>query len=79
MEEVVVSVLYTAGCPATPETLELIEEVAACTRTPIKLEKILVQTPEQALYFKFLGSPTVQVNGIDVDPAARSNTAYGFT
>jgi hypothetical protein len=74
-----VRVLFTAGCPATPETLELVTDVASSTQTPIKLEKILIESPEQALDLKFLGSPTVQVNGLDVDPAARSNTAYGFT
>ena len=74
-----IKVLYTEGCPATPETIELIEDVAAGMDTPIRMERILVESPEQALEQEFLGSPTVQVNGLDVDPAARKNTAYGFT
>ena len=76
---VAVRVLYTADCPSTPGTLELVEEVAGSVRIPIHMEKILVESPEQALALKFLGSPTVQVNGLDIDPAARNNTAYGFT
>lgn len=71
-------VLYTEGCPATAETIRLIEDVAASTDTPIQLERILVKSPEQALEQRFMGSPTVQVNGLDVDPAARRNSAYGF-
>ena len=75
----VVTVQHTEGCPGTPTTIELIEQVAAGTSTPIHLELTLVETPEQALEQRFLGSPTIQVNGLDVDPAARKNTAYGFT
>jgi hypothetical protein len=74
-----VRVLYTVGCRSTPETLGLIEDVATRTDTSISLEKVLVESPEQAVKLKFLGSPTVQVNGLDVDPAARSNTAYGLS
>ena len=74
-----VKLLFTAGCPATPETLELVQEAAGSTRIPIKLAKILIESPEQALALKFLGSPTVQINGLDVDPAARDNTSYGLT
>jgi len=28
---------------------------------------------------KFLGSPTIRINGLDVDPSMRSSTNYGFT
>ena len=73
-----VRVLYTNECPATPETIELVEEIASSTGTRIQLEVIPVESPEQALELRFLGSPTVQVNGLDVDPAARQNTAFGF-
>jgi hypothetical protein len=26
-----------------------------------------------------LGSPTVQVNGLDIDPSARTSSSYGLT
>jgi len=79
IQPLAIKVLHTEGCTATPETLELIEEVAGRTGTPIDVERILIESPEQALELKFLGSPTVLVNGLDVDPAAREHGAYGFT
>ena len=79
VEPLDVKVLYTEGCPGTPRTIELVEDVAAIMGTPIRMERILVETPEQAMEHKFLGSPTVLVDDLDVDPAARQNTAYGFT
>ena len=74
-----VQVLHTAGCPGTPPTIDLIETVAAEMGIKIRLRKIVIESQEQATEFRFLGSPTVRVNGLDIDPAARGNTSYGFT
>jgi hypothetical protein len=46
---------------------------------PIQLDQVLVTTQDQADELRFLGSPTVQINGQEVDPAARTATAFGFT
>jgi hypothetical protein len=44
----------------------------------IDLKIVPVESQEQAQQWKFLGSPTVQVNGLDIEPSARSATAFGF-
>ena len=64
-----VTVFHTEGCAATPPTIDLIKDVAQEMDIPIHLSKVLIQSPEQASELKFLGSPTVQVNGLDIDPA----------
>jgi hypothetical protein len=33
---------------------------------------------DKALEHRFLGSPTVRINGEDIDPAARTRTAFGL-
>ena len=63
-----VRVLYTAGCAATPMTVDLVSSVARELGIQVRLHKVLVESPEQASALKFLGSPTVHVNGLDVDP-----------
>jgi hypothetical protein len=73
-----VRVLYTEGCAATAATIDLILGVAAQVGIRVDLESVLVASPEQASALRFLGSPTVQVEGLDVDPGARSRTDYGF-
>jgi len=45
----------------------------------IGIEQVLVTTQEQADALRFLGSPTVQVGGQDIDPAARTASTFGFT
>ena len=44
----------------------------------IQISKRLIETARQAEEMRFLGSPTVLVNGLDMDPAARQNVCYGF-
>ena len=68
-----------AECPATPATIQLVESVARGMDISIALEPVLVDSPEQAEAFAFLGSPTVQVNGRDIEPEARSRTDFGLT
>ncbi len=73
-----VKVLYTEGCAATPATIQLVHDVALRMEIPITLRQVSVDSLEDALALKFLGSPTVQIGGLDVDPTGRANTAYGF-
>lgn len=74
-----VLVLSSEGCENTPPTISLIEETARELDIPIKLETLLIGTQQQAERNRFSGSPTVQINGIDIDPAMRNNTSFGFT
>ena len=79
VQTVAIRVLHMAGCPATPGTIRLVNEVAHGMGISIALEQVLVDTPEQAEALAFLGSPTVQVGGRDIEPEARSRTDFGLT
>lgn len=56
----------------------LIEEFAKQRGIGIEIEHVPVNTDEEAQAHKFIGGPTVRINGLDVDPAARGVTEYGF-
>ena len=73
-----VKILYTEGCAATPKTIQLVQDVAHEMGVPILLQRTAVVSAEEAAALRFLGSPTVQIDGLDVDPAARASTAFGF-
>ncbi len=73
-----VTVLSTEGCASAPATVERIRETAAELGVAIVLEEVLVSTEEEAVARRFLGSPTVQVNGLDLDPSMREETKVGF-
>jgi hypothetical protein len=45
----------------------------------IHIDRVVVRTDAEVQEHKFLGSPTVRINGLDIEPSARSSTQYGFT
>jgi hypothetical protein len=40
--------------------------------------QVLVDDADHARTVQFLGSPTVRINGLDIEPSARSRTDYGL-
>lgn len=74
-----IRILFTKGCANTPLTISRIEEAAKELSVPIHIEKILITTQEEAVRNRFFGSPTVQINGVDIDPEKRDSTDYGLT
>lgn len=74
-----VTIAYTEGCGNTPGTREVVEQVATELAVPVELTMVLVTTQEEAERFRLHGSPTVLVDGLDIDPAIRTNRDYGFT
>ena len=76
--KVEVRVLFSEGCDNTPPTIDLIEQISSELGIKIDLKRVPVESQDQAQQWKFLGSPTVQVNGLDIEPSARAATAFGF-
>ena len=75
-ETVQVRVLYSEGCPNAPRTVELIQRVGKEVGVRVTIEQVLVESQDQAAELRCLGSPTVQVNGIDIAPSARRKTNF---
>jgi len=73
-----VTVLYSEGCPATADTIRLLESCAAECGILIDLRTERIDTQDDADRTRFLGSPTVQVEGVDIDPSVRGSYVFGF-
>jgi hypothetical protein len=78
-QKIKVRVLHTQGCANTAPTIALIEAVAAELALGLELSDLAISTPEQARAHNFYGSPTVQVNGQDIEVAVRGHEAAGLT
>lgn len=74
-----VRVVYFEGCPNHKPAVDLVRSVADEVGVPIEIESVLVETPEQARVERMLGSPTIQVDGVDIDPTARSRDDFAFS
>ena len=78
-DAIIVRVVSVADCINTPPTIKLIQETAVELGLRIDLVRQLVSTQEEANKYRFIGSPTVQIDGLDLQPDMRTNTKYGFT
>jgi len=76
---ITVRVPYTTGCANTAAAIALIEAIAAELAMGMELSEVVIHTPEQASANSFYGSPTVQVNGRDIEVAGRGSQAFGLT
>jgi len=74
-----VEILSLNGCDATPATIALVHQVAAELGLTIDLAHTVIATPEEAAAQRFIGSPSVRVNGLDIEPAARAALHFGMT
>jgi hypothetical protein len=63
-----VEIFYVEGCPNHDRTHALVERVAAELGIEPEVELIEVPDADAALELRFPGSPTVRVNGRDVEP-----------
>jgi hypothetical protein len=61
--------LFWEGCPSHPEAKELLENVLAERRIDVPIEMHEIRTNEEAVANAFPGSPTIRIDGRDVDPA----------
>lgn len=74
-----IQVLYFEGCPNHAPTVSLVRDVITDLGLEARIEEIELTRPEDAERLRFLGSPTVQVNGTDIDPSAASRSDYSVS
>jgi hypothetical protein len=73
-----VAIAHTEGCEHASGARDLVKRIAAELDLCVKVTMVLVTTSEDAERFRLHGSPTVLVNGQDVEPDMRHRTDYGF-
>jgi hypothetical protein len=72
-----IQVLMTPACGHGQRALLLVREVLNALAPDMRLETVVVQDQREAERHRFPGSPTVRINGIDIDPAAPTGVGVG--
>ncbi len=70
-----VSFLFYDECPSHDLALERLREVMAEEGLQGEVEVLKVENEEQARRLRFVGSPTIRVDGQDIDPPSGSRYA----
>lgn len=65
-----IEILSFAGCPNREAARQLVERVARELGLAPELRLVEVEDADAAVALRFLGSPTVRVDGVDVEPGA---------
>ncbi len=73
-----VEVLSMDGCPNRDAALALVHTIAERSGIDVDLRQIRVRTVQDALRLRFLGSPSIRVNGRDVEPGADVRCDYAL-
>ena len=66
------------GCPHVEPTEDRLRAVMAEEGVEEEIERVVV-TEATVQSERFLGSPTVQIGGADIEPAARSASNFSFS
>lgn len=65
--------LFLKGCPNKEPALNLLRQVLQEKDLSEKIEIIEIKSDEDAKKYKFLGSPSIQINGLDIEKERRND------
>lgn len=79
MSEPKIEFLFWQGCPSYPEAMRRLREVMAELDMKGPVDEIEVASDEEAERLRFPGSPTIRVDGVDIDPVGADQAVVSLT
>lgn len=73
-----IKLLYFSGCPSYKEGEKNLKQALKELGLGEDFEMINIETDEMAKEYNFIGSPTIRINGGDIDPRAREAKVTGY-
>lgn len=74
-----VEILYFDGCPNHHPAVALVERLSRELGIEPEVRLVNVPDEEAARRLRFLGSPTIRVDGVDVDPRTEERGDYALS
>ncbi len=66
-DKIKIEIQHFRGCPNSPEMIHRVKEAIKGSEEKIEYNEVLVESNEIAEKLKFRGSPTVLINGEDIE------------
>ena len=79
MDELVVEILFFEGCPNHGPSVDLARAALRELGLAVPVREIEISTDEDARRHRFLGSPSIRVDGEDIEPEARDRADYAMS
>ena len=72
-------ILYFQGCPHYEPTLERVRDVLRAKGLDVDIHEVEVRNESEAQSLRFLGSPTIRIDGVDIEPSAEERTEFSLS
>jgi glutaredoxin len=72
-----IQILTSPGCGHGARALDLVADILRQSAPGAEVETITVASLEDAIRWSFPGSPTIRVDGIDIDPEPPTGVGLG--
>jgi len=66
-----IELLYFEGCPSYQPALKYLKEIIKENKLDVQVKMVKIASNEDALKSRFLGSPTIRINDLDIEPGAQ--------
>lgn len=73
-----VEVLTFAGCPNAEPVADLVRRIVREGDDPVDVVRVAINDAAEAKELRFLGSPSVRIDGRDVEPGADDRSDYSY-
>ena len=73
-----IELLYVANCPNHAVALEQLRVTLSAENLQTSVSEVLVSDAAMAQSLKFPGSPTIRINGHDVEPQNEQAASFGL-
>ncbi len=74
-----VEVLYFEDCPNHAPTVQRVRAELVSRGLPKEIEEVEIHNQAEAAALGFLGSPSVRINGLDIEEEARNLKSFGMS
>jgi hypothetical protein len=74
-----IEILYFRGCPHYQPTVERVRDVVQAKGLDAEIYEVEVRSEAEAQRLRFLGSPTVRIDGVDIEPSAPDRAEFSLS
>ena len=74
-----IELFYFDGCPSYKTALKYLDEALKEKGLKVPVEMVKITGEEDAVRQRFLGSPSVRIDGVDIEPGTEKIKAFSLT
>jgi len=78
-QQMKIEVLYFEGCPNHLPAVAMVREILRSLGRRDEIHEVVVHSQADAVAMAFVGSPSIRINGADIEPWAHTATAFGLS